>query len=1179
MRFLRCTPRFVLLLCLACTLLADSRVTWGQGLSAVEADKPAAEQDDWDRLIYIPFKNIKDVFEKSDATIFMPYIEYLKLWSQSAGEGGIQFPVKAVVTSSSYTGTIEENVARLQCELTIQVMGDPWVEIPLQFGDAAIGKVTSEKSKVFLRGTGPGRYTLLLSEKGEHKVQIELLTRVKNSPEGHHFQFACPTVGITTLELTIPESDQTVKVTPQLVRLPAKSVPDSTVIKSTVGATNQINVLWYPRESSKPEMDLLASVENSTLVYIRDGLVHTQATLKYDVLRGDMQSARIAVPLKQRILDLSSANTKIKSWKVEKTDDRQIIQVEFLNKLQDDAQIEVHTEQELPEEPFEVLGRTDSATNGIHALDVIRESGQIAIDPGEAMTFSVTKTEGVTRSEASGVPENIRRSGAVYYRFFNPNATLQIRVQPLEPRIFVMQQTDCYFGEDEIRLNAQLDYDIQRAGIFSFQLKVPESLEIDVVNVAGMKEFNFDKQSRLLTVSLQNKYQGRLKLQIRAHRDLEQDDLSGTVEVPVLESVNVERETGQIAIYAPESMELIINNPDVVGAQPATTPQPRQSSKFSLASVWEYNRRPVKIPVEIRIKPTRLLADVATTVDVKEQIAEVTSTIKYNVQYAGIDTFRFAVPEAIADLVQIRSLSPAPAPSIKQKSRAEEAVDGWVTWTVITQRDVQGPYAIQVRYDITPGLKAIAVKPVEKPQDDKPEGAEADAAKAEEKEKQETSEEPGAKSGSETSEVSLKEIALQPVKVLGLEKTDGQPRSRDVPLARVYGEISVSKSKTLSVTTAQLAEQLEPIDIRELRLLPQEGFLAYRYFSQPVSLELDSTRHKIQEVVETIVLKSLVEIVVSKEGRSTYRCRYLMKSSERQQLMVALPDEIEPLSITVAGQPVPLEKADDGQSAEGWSNYFVNVARDQASDQSFLLSLMFTKAVPRVTDSPGGSLKLPLPRLGGSQAANVVVQQLRTAIWVPEEYTLVSASDDFEPEPESEPYLMGLIPRRGGIKVDASYFDPWIGASAGSLIDFPTEGRAFSYSRLGDSGEISVSWWKLSFYSWVLSIALIVIALVMRKTSWENKVAVLILLVFILAMFSLTQADKILHGIYAARYGILALIGLWIVFSFAGLRSGKRMSDAATNSSSHLKTDGNTAAVIPPPGVFDEFLEDSSDKK
>ncbi len=1169
MRYLRRAPRFLLFSFIACFFLGTPVSSFAQ--SSVEADKPAntpdRKQDDWDRLIYVPFKNIKDVFDKSDATIFIPYLEYLELWSKSAGPGSdnsFNFPAKAVITSSSYRAEVEENVARIQCDLTIQVLGSPWVEVPLQFGDAAIGKVSSPKSKVFLRGTGKGSYSLLLSEKGEHQVKIELLTRVKNSPEGRSFQFVCPTVGITTLELLIPESDQTVKITPQLVRLPASSPADATLVKSTLGATAQISALWYPRESSKPEMDLLASVENSTLVSIRDGLVHTQTTLKYDVLRGDMQSARIAVPLNDRILDLTSANTKIKSWKVEKNADRQVVLIEFLNQLQSGASIQVHTEKEIPEEPFQILGLSDSTSYGIHALDVIRESGQIAITPGESMTFTVTETSGVTRSENKGIPESIQRPEAVYYRFFNPSARLQIKVQPLEARVFVSQLSECSFGEDEIRLGAQLTYNIQRAGIFSFQLKVPELLEIDSVNVAGLKEYNFDKQSRLLTIALQQKYQGNLKVQIRAHRDFKKADQESTVNVPLLEPVNVERETGQVAIFAPEAMELIISNPDVIGAQPATTSNRLQSGNLSLASMWEYNRRPVEIPVQIRIRPTRLTADVATSVDVKEQIAEVMTRINYQVQYAGVDTFRFAVPEAIADLVQIRSLSPAPAPSIKQKSRTEQAVDGWVVWTVTTQRSVQGPYVLEVRYDITPGLQAMVTSA------SVPENA------AEETEKEKTAEEKTEKkkaSEATTGDIALKEIALSPLKVLGLEKTEGDSRSREVPLSRVYGEIAVRKSKMLSVTTSELDEQLDPIDLRELKLLPQDGFLAFRYFNQPVTLELASTRHKIQEVVETIILKSLVEVVVSKEGRSTYRCRYLMKSSERQQLKVALPAGMEPLSITVAGLPVPLEKADQSQDEEGWSNYFVNVARDQSSDQSFLVSLLFTKAVPRISDSFGGNLNLPLPRIGGVKGENVVVQQLKTAIWVPEQYALVNVADDFQPE--YEPYLDGIIPRRGGTNVSGTFFDSWIGASAGSLIDFPTEGRAFTYTRLGDSSEISVSWWKLSFATWILSGALVVIAFVMRKTPWENKVGVLIFLVFLLAMIGMTNADMVLHGLYVARFGILTLVAIWILYALAGLRSVETASrtDIPVNSS------GQTAAVIPPPGVFDEFEQNQDEKE
>lgn len=1141
-------------------LLAQPPVDAGKPGSEAKK-KDSGQQDEWDRLIYIPFKNIKDVFNKSDATIFMPYLEYLKLWSEAAGintDGGIHFPVKAVVTSSSYTGTVEENVVRIKCELTVQVMGEPWVEVPLRFGNAAIGKVSSSKSKVFLRGTGNGSYALLLSEKGEHQIQIELLTRVKNSPEGHSFLFECPTTGITTFELSIPESDQTVNITPQLVRLPVESPKSATLVKSTLGATNQISAIWYPRESTKPEMDLLTSVENSTLVSIRDGLVHTQTSLKYDVLRGDMQSAQIAVPLKDRILDLSSPNTKIKSWKVEKAADRQVISVEFLNKLQNGALLQVHTEKEIPDEAFDILGLTDAATTGIHALNVIRESGQIAIIPGETMAFTVTNTEGVTRSEVNGIPSIIQRPNAIYYRFFSPSARLQIKVQPLKPRIFVNHFTECLFGEDEIRMRAQLDYDIQRAGVFSFQLKVPDLLMIDSVIVPGLKEYNFDKQRRLLTVSLLQKKMGKLKLQIRAHQDFNKGEQESKINIPLLVPTSVERETGQVAIYAPESMELIINNPDVVGAQPAANVIRSRISNMSLASLWDYNRRPVVIPVQVRIKPTRLVADVATSIEVKEQIAEVTSKIDYQVQYAGIDTFRFAVPEVISDLIQIRSLSPAPAPSIKQKSRSEKAIDGWVIWTVTTQRNVQGPYSLEVRYDLTPGMANFVPKSVD---------GEEDA----------TAEKKKAAAKSETGDVLLEKIVLQPLKVLGLEKTEGNQRSRDVPLSRIYGEIAVRKSKSLSVSTSKLEEQLDPVDIRELKLLPKEGFLAFRYFSQPVRLELASTRHKIQEVVETIILKSLVEVVVSKEGRSTYRCRYLMKSSERQQLKVALPEGMEPLSVTVAGQPVPLEKDEQGQSGEGWSPFFINVARDQSSDQTFLISLLFTKSVPRITESPGGNLKLPLPRIGGIKGENVVVQQLKTAIWVPDQYALVGVSDDFEPE--YQPYVRGIIPERGGVKATGTQFDSWIGAAAGSLVDFPTEGRAFSYTRLGDSSNISVSWWKLSFYTWILSGALIVVAWVMRKTTWENKVAFLIFSIFILAIFSLTSADKVLNGVYAARYGIYALLGLWVLYAFSSLRSGNGSSTYVTAGHESKIDSSGHAAVIPPPGIFDEFTKNQPGKK
>ena len=81
--------------------------------------------------------------------------------------------------------------------------------------------------------------------------------------------------------------------------------------------------------------------------------------------------------------------------------------------------------------------------------------------------------------------------------------------------------------------------------------------------------------------------------------------------------------------------------------------------------------------------------------------------------------------------------------------------------------------------------------------------------------------------------------------------------------------------------------------------------------------------------------------------------------------------------------------------------------------------------------------------------------------------------------------------------------------------------------------------------------------------------------VFLLAMIGMTNADMVLHGLYVARFGILTLVAIWILYALAGLRSGETASrtDIPVNSS------GQTAAVIPPPGVFDEFEQNQDEKE
>ena len=167
---------------------------------------PAAAKDEkFEQWIYVPYRDLKSVFEKHPSAVFLPYMEYLRLWERAGAADRVAKgpPVSGVITQADYVATVDENLARITATLSVQVLGKSWSEIPIRFGQAAIGKVTAirngKATQVLLRGTGAGQYALLFPEPGTHAVTLELTARIRASADGHSFDFDCPTVGMLSL--------------------------------------------------------------------------------------------------------------------------------------------------------------------------------------------------------------------------------------------------------------------------------------------------------------------------------------------------------------------------------------------------------------------------------------------------------------------------------------------------------------------------------------------------------------------------------------------------------------------------------------------------------------------------------------------------------------------------------------------------------------------------------------------------------------------------------------------------------------------------------------------------------------------------------------------------------------------------------------------------------------------
>ena len=520
--------------------------------------------------------------------------------------------------------------------------------------------------------------------------------------------------------------------------------------------------------------------------------------------------------------------------------------------------------------------------------------------------------------------------------------------------------------------------------------------------------------------------------------------------------------------------------------------------------------------------------------------------LRYLVQYAGLDTFRFEVPESVTGDVQIVSLESAPLPPIKQKVKADKAENGWVTWTITLQREVTGTYRFKVSYDLKPKVL----------------GADDDAAKKDD-------EKPVAKKPADPNRPSLS--VVQVARALGLDGSDA--KKREVELSSVFGEVVVDKSRALAIETTKLDDGLEAIDVRELSLMPQSGAQAYRYYRQPAAVKVEARKYAIQEVVETVVMRSLVEVVTRKDVTASYRCRYWLKSSERQRLRIDLPVGSELLGVFVDGKQVSPEqnnekRGDDEKAA--WDSYFINVARTKPSDEPFSLTLQTSTPVGEAKRAPyesaQSSMTLRLPQVGGLGAGGIATQQMQVVVWAPSKFDLVGEPGKFVAE--SKLRLEDALFSRRYQPTDFFNVDQWVNVPGAGIIDFPTEGNRYRYSNLGGTDSIEITWVNRGYYTWLFSGALVVLGLLLRKVGWEQKLLLLLIGGFVAALVGLFYPGWIAEFFGMARYGLAVMLGTWVLQALFESRttvSNVPASDPATPWSVDA-----VPAVVPPPGVFDE---------
>ncbi len=690
--------RFCLLLML--TVLSVAGVAFAQEEKPAEADKVETEH-----TVYVPYKDLEKVFEKTGRGVFMPYEEFLKLWKKAkeADKARTEPTVPALITGASYTCVIGEETVSVKSTFAIDVLRKGWVELPVALSGVALQEVKLDGEKALLQAR-KNDYLLILKEKGSHTLEAKFTVKLSKKPDKRLVTFKVPRTPVSRFEITIPEPDVEVEIEPKL--LATKTVtPDGqkTQVLAFVGSTDTISVIYKPKPKEALPLAGLFFATVSTHVSFAERLITAQSQIEYEILQ-NLNRLKVKLPAGWRLLSVNGAD--IKDWQIEASGAERVLRVDLFTEVKKSYTLSLRVEKELEKSAgiFEAPA--------LAVVGAARESGYVALGAAEGLRIKEKETQNVSQVDQSELPASARRGKVdLSFRYLRHPYKLTIELSEVKPKIALRNDSLVTVTPQFVTLSSALRYTVEKRGIFSVKIELPKGYAVlragDPSFVKDYRVKEGDK-SQILEVDFKARLIGSfiLNLLIQGTRSGEEEP----VDLPVAHDPAAQKESGFIGICVRTNLKVITQKssgltPIDVGEFAAKVGNVRPERESPLQLAYQFFRYPVSARFKVQKQKPKVVATVETHLSFEEDLVKVQTGIRYTILYAGIRTFRFSIANKVGETAHVSGHG------IKEKKFKTE--DGVTTWEVQLQGDTLGEYLLNVSYDmkIAPtSQEAISVK-------------------------------------------------------------------------------------------------------------------------------------------------------------------------------------------------------------------------------------------------------------------------------------------------------------------------------------------------------------------------------------------------------------------------------------------------------------------------------------
>jgi hypothetical protein len=328
----------------------------------------------------------------ADGWVALPVADYLKLrdLANPRPTPPPALPARVAVSDTAYTLVAGDGLATGTAELTIDVLDDGWVEVPLPpslFVRAARlnGRplaLTGGAPDGSGSGGGPGGRRMLLSRKGRTVVSLDVALPITETAANEGIQLPPAADGPVRATLTVPRRDVVVVAGGGTI---VDRTTEAAAVRVTAHATlgQGLGLSWYRRrEAAGPELPARLRGQLQHVVGLGEDTALLTARVTIGVLRGAATAFTLRVPEGLVVNQVQGAH--VADWDVQGG----ALTVTLLDRIDRQTAVVVSGEFRPPASgPIEVPL--------LHLVDAERETGAVAVE--------VLGAGEVTRHDARGL--------------------------------------------------------------------------------------------------------------------------------------------------------------------------------------------------------------------------------------------------------------------------------------------------------------------------------------------------------------------------------------------------------------------------------------------------------------------------------------------------------------------------------------------------------------------------------------------------------------------------------------------------------------------------------------------------------------------------------------------------------------------------------------------------------